>query len=75
MVARLFFLFTNSITHKDRKNLMKRENKEVYSKPELTVHRIYMKQNLLSMSETESVSLTGAGVNESDADSNGDEIW
>jgi len=54
---------------------MKRENKEVYSKPELTVHRIYMKQNLLSMSETESVSLTGAGVNESDADSNGDEIW
>lgn len=54
---------------------MKRKTKEVYSKPTLTVHRIFLKQTLLSMSDTEEVDLTGAGVDETNADTNGGQIW
>ena len=53
---------------------MKEKKKKEYSKPDLTVLRIRMEQSLLTMSGN-GVSLQDAGVDESDADDYGDEIW
>ena len=50
------------------------KRKKEYSKPELTAFELQMRQTLLTMSSN-SVDLTGAGVNESDGDDNGDNIW
>ena len=50
------------------------KRKKEYSKPEFAVFKMQMEQTLLTMSSN-SVDLTGAGVNESDGDDNGDNIW
>ena len=52
---------------------MKLKKKEEYFKPEIKVFRVYMNQSLLTMSGPD-VSLEGAGVDESEAEENGD-IW
>lgn len=53
---------------------MKKEKRQIYSKPELEVLRINPRQYLLSMSNPD-VDLTGAGVDENEAEDNGTEIW
>ncbi len=53
---------------------MKVKKKKRFSKPDLMVLRISMEQSILTMSGN-GVSLEGAGVNESDADDNGNDIW
>lgn len=53
---------------------MKTKKKRRYIKPEFTLYRTCMEQPLLVMSSNE-VKLKGAGVDESDADDNGNEIW
>ena len=50
------------------------KRKKEYSKPEFTVFELQMEQTLLTMSSN-SVDLTGAGVNEIDGDDNGIIIW
>ena len=50
------------------------KRKKEYSKPEFTAFELQMGQTLLTMSSN-SVGLTGAGVNESDGDDNGVIIW
>lgn len=50
------------------------KKKKEYSKPETMVFRIRMGQNLLITSAS-SVGLTGAGIDEGDADDNGTGIW
>ena len=53
---------------------MEEKKKKEYSKPAFTVFRIGTGQALLTMSSN-SVGLTGSGVNESDGDDNGDQTW
>ena len=53
---------------------MKKREKEMYSRPELRVLKINFKQALLLMSDA-NVSLTGAGVDEGNAEENGENIW
>ena len=50
------------------------KRKKEYSKPEFTVFELQMEQTLLTMSSN-SVGLTGAGVDESDGDDNGNDKW
>ena len=53
---------------------MEVKKKKEYSKPDFTVFRIVMKRSLLAVSG-DGVSLRGAGVDESEADDNGTNIW
>lgn len=53
--------------------MTKTKRKECYSSPEIEVFRIQMEGMILSISGNDA-SLSGAGVNESDADENGI-IW
>ena len=53
---------------------MKVKKKKGFTKPHLTVLKIRTEQSLLTMSGN-SVRLEGAGVCESDADDNGNNVW
>ncbi len=53
---------------------MEVKKKKKYSKPDFTVLRISMEQSLLSISG-KNVSLQGAGVDENEANENGNDIW
>ena len=52
---------------------MEIKKKKKYFKPEFTVYRIDTRQRLLVGSAN--ASLTGAGIDESDADDNGGNTW
>lgn len=54
---------------------MEKKRKKKYSKPEFEVYRYLMVGGLLAGSTGGSAGLTGAGVDESDADNNGNDIW
>ena len=55
------------------KAMLNTNRKDYYSAPETEVFRIQMEGGILSISGNDA-SLSGAGVNESDADENG-KIW
>ena len=55
-------------------NRMKLKKKKEYSKPDLLVFRISVERPLLTMSG-KGVSLKNAGVDESEADDNGTDLW
>ncbi|MBR1464180.1 MAG: hypothetical protein IJ604_12525 [Prevotella sp.] len=57
-----------------RKEKSTMEQKKLYSAPEIKVRSMHMEENLLTLSD-EGVDLQGAGVDESDADNKGLEIW
>ena len=67
-------LIAECINNKLKRKCMKVKKKKRFSKPDLMVLRISMEQSILTMSGN-GVSLEGAGVNESDADDNGNDIW
>ncbi len=62
-----------SLQHKYLKAMLKTNRNEYYSSPETEVFKIQMEKGILAISGNDA-SLSGAGVDESDADDNG-LIW